>query len=75
MRYVLLLHGDPDGLAALARDEQQAVLARSVELDAALRDAGKTVDGAELQPAPADPRRATGGASACRRTTLTRCGT
>jgi hypothetical protein len=48
MRFLLLIHGDEEGEAALSADERRAIVAQHMELAASLREQGMLVLGEAL---------------------------
>lgn len=50
MQYLLMIHGDEQGWAALSEDEQNGLREQYGRFAERTRESGKLVDGAELQP-------------------------
>jgi len=50
MQYMLMIHGDEQGWAALSEDEQNAVREEYGRFAQSARESGKLVSGGELQP-------------------------
>ena len=50
MQYLLMIHGDEQGWAALSEDEQSAVRQEYGDFAQRMRESGKLLGGGELQP-------------------------